>query len=51
MAKYELIGTVTYPIHTIYARNYANYANKTNYAINKKKLAQKAQDPNKKVSF
>ncbi len=31
-----MIGT--YPIYAVYARNYAIYANNTNYAINVKKV-------------
>ena len=36
MSKYELIGT--YPFYAVYAKNYAIYANNTNYAINVKKV-------------
>ena len=36
MSKKELIGT--YPMYAVYARNYAIYANNTNYAINVKKV-------------
>ena len=36
MAKQELTGTDS--INGIYARFYANYANKTNFSINVKKV-------------
>ena len=36
MSKKELIGT--YPMYAVYARNYAIYANNTNYATNAKKV-------------
>ncbi len=36
MSKKKLIGT--YPIYAVYARNYAIYANNTNYTINVKKV-------------